>query len=87
MFRVEDSVGMNNIRRSLVFLRPYIKHLRVPFQLTLSPLFLWGYFLASLNITPALLIGLASCHLFLYTGITGVSILRMTEMKGRLGEC
>lgn len=51
-------------------LRAYWKHLRVPFQLSLSPLFLWGCFLASLRLRPALLVGFLAFHLFLYTGIT-----------------
>jgi 4-hydroxybenzoate polyprenyltransferase len=53
-----------------VDIRAYWKHLRVPFQLSLAPLFLWGYFLASRNLTPSLLLGFVSFHLFLYTGIT-----------------
>ena len=56
--------------RILAAASPYWKHLRVPFQLSLSPLFLWGYFLASLRITSALLTGFAAFHFFLYTGIT-----------------
>ncbi|HZP80852.1 MAG TPA: UbiA family prenyltransferase [Chthonomonadaceae bacterium] len=51
-------------------LRAYWKHLRVPFQLSLAPLFLWGYFLASLNLTPAFVLGFVAFHLCLYTGIT-----------------
>jgi 4-hydroxybenzoate polyprenyltransferase len=48
----------------------YWKHLRVPFQLSLAPLFLWGYFLASLILTSDFLLGFLAFHFFLYTGIT-----------------
>jgi 1,4-dihydroxy-2-naphthoate octaprenyltransferase len=51
-------------------LRVYWKHLRVPFQLSLAPLFLWGYFLASLHLTPAFFLGFVAFHFCLYTGIT-----------------
>jgi 1,4-dihydroxy-2-naphthoate octaprenyltransferase len=51
-------------------LRTYWKHLRVPFQLSLAPIFLWGYFLASLRLTPAFVLGFAAFHFCLYTGIT-----------------
>lgn len=50
--------------------RAYWKHLRVPFQLSLAPLFLWGYFLVSLRLTPAFVLGFLAFHFFLYTGIT-----------------
>jgi hypothetical protein len=48
----------------------YVKHLRLPFQLTLAPLFLWGFLLAEgqLGVRPVL--AFASLHLFLYPGIT-----------------
>ncbi len=46
------------------------KHLRAPYQLTLSPIFLWGCFLArplpAWRVAPAFV----AFHLFLYTGIT-----------------
>lgn len=48
----------------------YWKHLRVPFQMSLAPLFLWGYFLASLTLTREFLLGFLAFHFFLYTGIT-----------------
>jgi 1,4-dihydroxy-2-naphthoate octaprenyltransferase len=48
----------------------YWKHLRVPFQLSLAPLFLWGYFLVSLDLTPDFFLAFAAFHFFLYTGIT-----------------
>jgi len=46
------------------------KHLRLPFQLTLAPLFLWGAFLADARFVAPLAIGFVSLHLFLYPGIT-----------------
>jgi 1,4-dihydroxy-2-naphthoate octaprenyltransferase len=51
-------------------LRAYWKHLRIPFQMSLAPLFLWGYFLRSLDVTPAFGLGFAAFHFFLYSGIT-----------------
>src|SRR5687767_8059247 len=48
----------------------YWKHLRVPFQLSLAPLFLWGYFLASLDLKPAFFLAFLAFHFFLYTAIT-----------------
>ena len=48
----------------------YWKHLRVPFQLSLSPLFLWGFLLANGRPSARLLLGYVAFHLFLYTGIT-----------------
>ena len=53
----------------------YWKHLRVPFQLSLAPLFLWGYFLAAppdarLPHPLALILGFIAFHFCLYTGIT-----------------
>src|SRR5262245_17257465 len=56
----------------------YWKHLRVPFQLSLAPLFLWGYFLGnpsrgssfSLISLTTFVVGFCSFHLFLYAGIT-----------------
>ncbi len=51
-------------------LRAYWKHLRVPFQLSLAPLFLWGYFQVSLCLTPAAVLGFIAFHFCLYTGLT-----------------
>jgi 1,4-dihydroxy-2-naphthoate octaprenyltransferase len=56
----------------------YWKHLRVPFQISLAPIFLWGYFLAapdsrssSFILHPSsFLLGFLSFHFCLYTGIT-----------------
>src|SRR5579872_50124 len=46
------------------------KHLRVPFQLTLAPIFLWGYFLSGARPGWRLLPAFVAFHFFLYTGIT-----------------
>ena len=46
------------------------KHLRIPYQLTLAPIFLWGYFLASPRPTWSLIPAFVSFHLLLYPGIT-----------------
>ncbi|MCS6775164.1 MAG: UbiA family prenyltransferase [Chloroherpetonaceae bacterium] len=48
----------------------YWKHLRVPFQLLLSPLFLWGAFLSAAEPDARLWSGFVAFHGFLYTGIT-----------------
>jgi 1,4-dihydroxy-2-naphthoate octaprenyltransferase len=48
----------------------YWKHLRIPFQLSLSPIFLWGCLLACSRPSPAVALGFVAMHLFLYTGVT-----------------
>jgi 1,4-dihydroxy-2-naphthoate octaprenyltransferase len=48
----------------------YWRHLRLPFQLTLAPLFLWGAFLARTTPDAPLAAAFISLHLFLYPGIT-----------------
>jgi 1,4-dihydroxy-2-naphthoate octaprenyltransferase len=48
----------------------YWKHMRLPFQLTLAPLFLWGFFLSEAGAGLAVLLGFVSLHFFLYPGIT-----------------
>lgn len=48
----------------------YWKHMRMPFQLLLAPLFLWGYFLGQQEPDLRALIGFVSLHLFLYPGGT-----------------
>jgi 4-hydroxybenzoate polyprenyltransferase len=48
----------------------YRKHLRIPFQLSLGPLFLWGALLSGGGETSRLVLGFVSFHFFLYTGIT-----------------
>ena len=42
----------------------------MPFQLSLSPLFLWGFFLANGTPSRGMALGFAAFHFFLYTGIT-----------------
>jgi 1,4-dihydroxy-2-naphthoate octaprenyltransferase len=51
-------------------LRDIWKHLRLPFQMTLAPIFLWGYFLARPAPDWKLLPAFAALHLCLYTGVT-----------------
>jgi 1,4-dihydroxy-2-naphthoate octaprenyltransferase len=48
----------------------YWKHMRLPFQLTLAPLFLWGVFLSEARAQAPVMLGFVSLHLFLYPGIT-----------------
>ncbi len=48
----------------------YLIHLRLPFQLLLSPIFLWGFLLAGGHPTEALLIAYVSFHVFGYAGGT-----------------
>lgn len=48
----------------------YWKHLRIPFQLSLAPIFLWGFFLADGKLSAAFLLAFISLHFFLYPGIT-----------------
>lgn len=45
-------------------------HLRLNFQILLSPIFLWGFVLAGGRLTPALVLGYVSFHLFGYAGGT-----------------
>jgi 4-hydroxybenzoate polyprenyltransferase len=50
---------------------PYVVHLRIGFNLTLSPLYLWGVWLAGGSARdPAVLLGWLALHLFLYPGTT-----------------
>jgi 1,4-dihydroxy-2-naphthoate octaprenyltransferase len=44
--------------------------MRLPFQLTLAPLFLWGLFIGEGRVGSAAMMGFLSLHLFLYPGIT-----------------
>lgn len=48
----------------------YWKHMRLPFQLTLAPLFLWGAFLSDAALSAPVLAAFVSLHLFLYPGVT-----------------
>ena len=49
---------------------PYLVHLRLPFQVLLSPIFLWGYLLAGGRASLALAVAYVSLHLFGYAGGT-----------------
>jgi 1,4-dihydroxy-2-naphthoate octaprenyltransferase len=51
-------------------LRDNWKHLRLPFQLSLAPIFLWGYFLAQGEPDWRFLSAFLSLHALLYTGVT-----------------
>ena len=42
----------------------------MPFQMTLAPIFLWGYFLARERPDWRLIPAFVAFHFFLYTGIT-----------------
>jgi 4-hydroxybenzoate polyprenyltransferase len=46
------------------------KHLRVAFQLTLAPIFLWGYTVSGAALETRIVPAFIALHLFLYTGIT-----------------
>lgn len=48
----------------------YLVHLRLQFQFLLSPIFLWGYLLASGKLDPKLIVAYLSFHLFGYAGGT-----------------
>ena len=48
----------------------YLIHLRLPFQILLSPIFLWGYLLAAGRPEPRLLVAYLSFHFFGYAGGT-----------------
>jgi 4-hydroxybenzoate polyprenyltransferase len=45
-------------------------HLRLPFQLLLAPVFLWGWLLGGGGFTPTLLLAFLAFHVFLYGGAT-----------------
>jgi 4-hydroxybenzoate polyprenyltransferase len=47
-----------------------VLHLRLPFQLLLAPVYLWGWLLASGGLTRDVVVGFVSFHLFLYSGAT-----------------
>ena len=49
---------------------PYLRHLRLPYQLTLSPLFLWGVFLAGGKADVRTGAAFIALHLFLYPAAT-----------------
>lgn len=49
----------------------YLRHLRLPFNLLLSPIFFWGVLLAGGRLgTPRFWLGYLALHLFLYGGTT-----------------
>ena len=54
-------------------LRDYITLLRLPFQLLLSPIFLWGVLLADGTLNGALLTANLALHLFGYAGGTALN--------------
>lgn len=45
-------------------------HLRLPFQLLLAPIFLWGFVLAGGQVGPRFWLAFTALHLFLYGGTT-----------------
>lgn len=51
-------------------LAPYWRHLRLPFQLTLAPIFIWGAMLSGGGAGWGTLAGFVSLHLFLYPAAT-----------------
>ena len=51
-------------------LAPYWRHLRLPFQLTLAPIFLWGALLSGGRVTAATVAAFVALHLFLYPAAT-----------------
>lgn len=54
-------------------LRPYLILLRLPFQLLLSPIFLWGYLLAGGTINAQLFVAYIAFHIFGYAGGTALN--------------
>ena len=53
---------------------PWVRHLRLPFNLLLSPIFLWGAYLAPHPAEPwRLLLGWLVLHVFLYGGTTALN--------------
>ncbi len=54
-----------------VLCHPYIRHLRTPFNLLLSPIYLWGVLLAGGNLRNLdFWLGYLALHIFLYGGTT-----------------
>jgi 1,4-dihydroxy-2-naphthoate octaprenyltransferase len=51
-------------------MRNLIRHLRLPFQLLLAPVYLWGWLVAGGGLIPTVFVGFVSFHLFLYPGVT-----------------
>ena len=61
---VAQSPSAGAVARSLLI------HLRLPFQLLLAPIFLWGLLLADGRLATGTLLGFVVFHLFLYGGTT-----------------
>jgi 4-hydroxybenzoate polyprenyltransferase len=57
-------------RNYLGSIRDLLIHLRLPFQLLLAPIFLWGYFLADGQPDLDFWLAFAAFHVFLYGGMT-----------------
>lgn len=55
---------------SLEDVRGWFVHLRLGFQILLSPIFLWGYLIAGGGVNPTLVAGLSAFHVFGYAGGT-----------------
>ncbi|MDQ6671011.1 MAG: UbiA family prenyltransferase [Chloroflexota bacterium] len=51
-------------------LKTLLVHLRLPFQLLLAPVFLWGWLVAGGGLSVAVLLGFVCLHVFLYSGAT-----------------
>jgi 4-hydroxybenzoate polyprenyltransferase len=51
-------------------LRTLLVHLRLPFQLLLAPVFLWGWLLAGGGLSSSVVLGFVAFHVFLYGGVT-----------------
>ncbi len=58
---------------STASLKPYVLLLRLPFQLLLSPIFLWGVLLAGGTLNATLFISYLAFHLFGYAGGTALN--------------
>jgi 1,4-dihydroxy-2-naphthoate octaprenyltransferase len=47
-----------------------VVHLRLPFQLLLAPVFLWGWLLGGGGLTPRFVLAFVALHVFIYGGVT-----------------
>jgi 1,4-dihydroxy-2-naphthoate octaprenyltransferase len=47
-----------------------VVHLRLPFQLLLAPVFLWGWLLGGGGLTPRFVLAFVTLHVFIYGGVT-----------------
>jgi len=57
-----------------VWRHPWLRHLRLPFNVLLSPIYLWGAWLAPFEPDPLrLLLGWLALHVFLYGGTTALN--------------